>query len=222
MNILKNTNQKYLLQNNIQLKDILQYDKVFCDIVNNKLVQYYNVSCSFDIETSSWYDSDNKKTACMYIWMFAISDKYIITGRTWKEFIQLMDMLNKYLSLSSNRRLVIYVHNLAYEFQFIRKYFKWDEVAKSCARKIISTAKKYDIPLEFNFGSVRRGMQILGDEYRFAYPYDKFWEMVKKYNCKVLIGLDAHAPTDLSNPNNDAGYKKAKELGLELLQKLEF
>ena len=111
---------------------------------------------------------------------------------------------------------------VAHPDYYMGSYFKWDEVAKSCARKIISTAKKYDIPLEFNFGSVRRGMQILGDEYRFAYPYDKFWEMVKKYNCKVLIGLDAHAPTDLSNPNNDAGYKKAKELGLELLQKLEF
>ena len=174
MNILKNTNQKYLVQNNIQLKDILQYDKVFCDIVNNKLVQYYNVSCSFDIETSSWYDSDNKKTACMYIWMFAIADKYIITGRTWKEFIQLIDMLNKYLSLSSNRRLVIYVHNLAYEFQFIRKYFKWDEVFALDIRKPIR--------------AVSGGLEFRCSYLLSGYSLSKLADNLVSHNIKKMVG----------------------------------
>jgi histidinol-phosphatase (PHP family) len=111
---------------------------------------------------------------------------------------------------------------IAHPDYYMGSYLKWDRVAKSCAKKIIRTAKKLDIPLEFNFGSIRKGKQIIGDEYRFGYPYDKFWEMVKKAKCKVVFGLDAHAPTDLSNLNNDAGYKMAKELGLEPLQKLDF
>ena len=41
------------------------------------------------------------------------------------------------------------------------------------------------------------------------------WKMAKKAGCKVIFGLDAHAPTDITNQNNDAGYKLAKELGLE-------
>ena len=32
------------------------------------------------------------------------------------------------LDLSENRRLIVYVHNLPYEWQFIRKHFSWDKV----------------------------------------------------------------------------------------------
>ena len=37
-------------------------------------------------------------------------------------------MVQKILSLNENRRLVVYVHNLPYELQSIRKHFDWDEV----------------------------------------------------------------------------------------------
>lgn len=90
----------------------------------------------------------------------------------------------------------------------------------SLVEKICKAAKKYDVILEFNFGSVRRGKKLIGNEYRFAYPYHKFWEIAKKYKCKTMIGIDAHAPSDISTANNDGGYEMFKELGLELDQKL--
>ena len=56
---------------------------------------YYNLPCSFDIETSSvrQYDGVNvdkntdygRKLAFMYIWQFAIRD-FVIIGRTWEQF----------------------------------------------------------------------------------------------------------------------------------------
>ncbi|MDD6302339.1 MAG: histidinol-phosphatase [Bacillales bacterium] len=104
---------------------------------------------------------------------------------------------------------------------FMGSYVKWDYTCQKCSRMIIKASKKYDVPLEFNFGGVRRGKKIYGDEYRFPYPYDKFWKMVKKYRCKIILGLDAHAPLDLSSLNNDAGYKMIKELNLEFVNKLE-
>ena len=101
-------------------------------------------------------------------------------------------------------------------------YKKWNKTCQICAKKICAAAKKYDVVLEFNFGSVRRGKRLIGEEYRFAYPYDKFWEIAKKYKCKVMIGIDAHSPSDISTLNNDGGYEMAKELGLELTQKITF
>ena len=37
-----------------------------------------------------------------------------------------------------------------------------------------------------------------------------------------MIGIDAHSPSDISTLNNDGGYEMAKELGLELTQKITF
>ena len=104
---------------------------------DNKRVEYYNVPAGFDIEVSSFYQGEKKpenKRGIMYIWQFGIFN-LVTTGRTWKEFEVLISMLQKILSLGENRRLVVYVHNLPYEFQFIRKHFDWDEVFILTERK---------------------------------------------------------------------------------------
>lgn len=89
-------------------------------------VEYINLPVSFDIEVSSFV-CDGRKTACMYVWMIAVNDK-VVVGRTWDEFIDLMEYIASELGLTPRKRLVIYVHNLAYEFQFIRKRFLWNKV----------------------------------------------------------------------------------------------
>ena len=104
---------------------------------DNKRVEYYNVPAGFDIEVSSFYQGEKKpenKRGIMYIWQFGIFNLVTI-GRTWKEFEVLISMVQKILSLDENRRLVVYVHNLPYEFQFIRKHFDWEEVFILTERK---------------------------------------------------------------------------------------
>lgn len=111
---------------------------------------------------------------------------------------------------------------VAHPDYYMGSYLKWDRTAIRCAKMICRTAKRKKIPLEYNFGSIRSGMKILGDEYRFSYPYDNFWKIAKKYNCKIILGLDCHRPQDFTHPNNDLGYKKVKELDLQPIQKLDF
>ena len=85
----------------------------------NKRKEYYNIPAAFDIEVSSFYYNE-KKCASMYIWQFGVGD--IITyGRTWDQFTTFIHMISKILCLNTDRRLIVYVHNLSYEFQFIRK-----------------------------------------------------------------------------------------------------
>lgn len=88
--------------------------------------EVYNVPAAFDIETSSFYE-DGKKRACMYIWMLGING-LCITGRTWEEFIAVCDTLTDRLGLGDSRQLYVYVHNLEFEFQFIRHRFTWKKV----------------------------------------------------------------------------------------------
>ena len=106
-------------------------------IKNNKKVEFYNIEAGFDIETTSQKIGDDKR-AFMYVWQIGIGyQNRVFYGRTWLEFIDLCEQLSSYLELSENKRLVIYVHNLGYEFQFMRKYFEWLDVFSASERKPI-------------------------------------------------------------------------------------
>ena len=89
--------------------------------------RYINVPAAFDIETSSFRDPEGKKAACMYVWQFGLNGLVLI-GRTWAEYVAFIMTLSQELGLDQNRRLIVYVHNLEFEFQWIRKLFKWNKV----------------------------------------------------------------------------------------------
>ena len=143
----------------------------------NKKVKYFNVPCSFDIETSSFYSGqpENKKVAIMYEWTFGIYGLVII-GRTWEEFKTMIHTLSGALLLHNEKRLVIYVHNLSYEFQFMRKWFNWEKVFSIDNRKPIYALT--DTGVEFRCSYLLSGYSLakLGDELR-------------TYNIKKLVGF---------------------------------
>lgn len=103
-----------------------------------KSIEYLNLVSGFDIETTSTY-VNNEKFAFMYLRGFGIGENadFFVYGRTWEEFKDLINFLSNELNLSLERRLVVYIHNLGYEFQFMRKYFQWVEVFSVDERKPI-------------------------------------------------------------------------------------
>ena len=92
-------------------------------------IKYLEISCAFDIETTNIYkkdpggniDPDFRPYAFMYHWQFCINDE-VCFGRTWKEFQELLNQLSYRMSLHNKRRLVIWCHNLSFEFQFFRRF----------------------------------------------------------------------------------------------------
>lgn len=99
-------------------------------VTDNKKREYYNLPAGFDIETTSFYQGEKKpenKRGLMYVWQFGVWN-YVTKGRTWSEFINFITVLQQILGLGENRRLIVYVHNLPFEFQFMRKRFFWDKV----------------------------------------------------------------------------------------------
>lgn len=90
-------------------------------------LKYFNVPCAFDVEASSWINEIGEKCATMYMWSFGLFGAVMI-GRTWDEWEHVVNALRKVLDLNENKRLIIYVHNLAYDFQWIRKHHEWDKV----------------------------------------------------------------------------------------------
>ena len=130
----------------------------FTTVKNRRKVEYINLACGFDIETTSTV-IDGEKAAFMYIWMVGIGeDEPVYYGRTWEEFYKLCCDLKEKLGLNVNRRLVIYVHNLGYEFQFMRKYFKWVEVFAVAERKPIKAVIEQGI--EFRDSYILSGYSL--------------------------------------------------------------
>lgn len=107
-------------------------------------IHYYNCSCAFDIETTSFIDSNNEKSATMYVWMLGINGLCMI-GRTWEEFTDVINTVVEILDLDENNRVVIGIHNLGYEFQFIRHYFEWENVFSVDIRKPVYAITKNGI-----------------------------------------------------------------------------
>ena len=77
----------------------------------SRKIKYLNIPCAIDIETSSFYNEYGEKTAIMYIWQFGIFNDLIVYGRTWLEFLELLQVLQDFFRLSEKCRLLCFIHN---------------------------------------------------------------------------------------------------------------
>lgn len=95
--------------------------------------KYKDLFCAFDIETTNDMELEQ---AYMYIWQFQIEDQTII-GRTWMEFKEFLR--NCRMQLKQDEWLMIYVHNLSFEFTWLKGLYKFkpDEVFSIKSRKVL-------------------------------------------------------------------------------------
>ena len=156
--------------NNVEIPEI----KVF-NLSEKKVVSYLNVSCGFDIETTSTL-VNGEKFAFMYEWTFGINDeRFICYGRTWKDFVEFCEELQEYFLLDSTRILVVYIHNFSYEFQFMRKYFNWVNVFSVEERKPVRAL--CDLGIEFRDSYILSG-----------YSLEKLADNLVSHNIEKMVG----------------------------------
>lgn len=123
---------------------------------------YLNIPCAFDIETTSVYCPKRKtcktaakgrcpKSECpewiepyafMYCWQIAIGTEHVCFGRTWEELEYFFKEIEKYCD--KQKKLVFYVHNLGFEFQFLKSHFHVENVF----------ARKPRQPMKFTIGNM--------------------------------------------------------------------
>ena len=139
-----------------------------------KNIEYIELPCSFDIETSSFYNKNDEKTSIAYVWQLQIKENTII-GRTWKEFFDVIQILQKIFKITSKRVLTIYVHNLSYEFQFMRKWFDW--------KKVFAIKRRTPISALTNEGILFKCSYILS-----GYNLEKLAENLTQHKIQKLVG----------------------------------
>lgn len=95
---------------------------------------YIATPATFDIESTT-IDGE-KPEAFMYHWQFCLNGK-VCFGRTWEEWLEFMHNLGIALELAANKVLVIYVHNLAYEFMFVKDFLHLESLFARESHKVI-------------------------------------------------------------------------------------
>lgn len=84
---------------------------------------YVKAIVSYDIETTSFKEGETK-LANVYTHTLSV-DGVVTIHRTWTDFLNHLDLIIDKYEVDLTNRLVIYVHNLSYEFAFIKHYFDW-------------------------------------------------------------------------------------------------
>ena len=128
---------------------------------------------TFDIETTSYIFldgevlstseylslSEKEREECepgatMYIWQFGINDT-IYYGRTWDEFVSFLDLLEQ----NSKLQKKVFVHNLSFEFQFLRSVVKIKSVFSRISRKVMR-CKLEDYNITFQCSLYLSGVKL--------------------------------------------------------------
>lgn len=184
-----------ILSNEDFLSTLEREMHTFTIVRAKKKIKYYNIPTSFDIETSSFtVQSTGLKCSLTYEWTFGING-FLTAGRTWDEYINLINEVTYILGVNPKLRLIVYVHNLSYEFQFFRKIFDWDKVFSLEVRKPV-----YAITTD-------------GVEYRCSYKLSGYslatiGKNLQKYKVEKMVGdLDYSKIRHEKTPLTDKEWK---------------
>ena len=161
---------------------------------------YIGITTAFDIETTLL---DNRQTI-MYIWQWQFGEDVTVIGRTWEEFCDLQNRIKSVLP--SGKWLVVYVHNLSYEFQFLKGIYTFlpSDIFATSSRKIL----KADMHQCFEFrcsylltnmslGQFTKKMNVThkklsGEEFNYGvsrYPWSELTEQELEYCINDVWGL---------------------------------
>lgn len=111
---------------------------------------------------------------------------------------------------------------LAHPDLFLMGYKTFDLDAKTVSRRICEKAKECQIPLEINAGGMRKGLKNINGELLYLYPNAHFWDIASEVGNDVILGFDAHDPSDFNNAMYTQMLRFAKEHHLNVIDHFEF
>lgn len=85
---------------------------------------------------------------------------------------------------------------LAHPDLFMRRYRPFDENCRAAAHELCQACRAMGVPMEYNLHM----RHVFGSPVAAGYPCVPFFEIVLAERVPVLLGVDAHAPEELSDP----------------------
>lgn len=159
---------------------------------------YKDIYAAFDIETSN-YEYNGQIINFMYSWALQLDEEITIIGRRWEEFYNLKNWIAEILHGVS---IVVFCHNLKYEFQYLRPLgFGVNDVLAAERREVI---KCYSEPFEFRCSYKLTGVSLskltenvkhkkldgeIFDYSKTRFPWDELTPYELEYIQNDVIGL---------------------------------
>ncbi len=130
--------------------------------------------------------------------------------------IDTKEKLKSYTDLIVDGMDTGYFKILAHPDIFMTGYPIFDDFCESCSKRIIESAIKNHVIIEYNANGLRRGTRKYADgSIDYSYPNPHFFNLVSQYpNAKVIVSSDCHRPEDLYDEAMELCFKKLKELGI--------
>lgn len=122
----------------------MRYEYVSWDKFDPTPIEFYNNThskkrvsiigkdfMSLDTETSANDTDDNKKTlAWIYQWAFSYpkdsETRYLVYGRKPSQMVTALNKVRRVNELTSEKRIICFVHNLSYDYTFFHKFLEYD------------------------------------------------------------------------------------------------
>lgn len=180
--------------------DILQYVRPCrynAGRPKHNVKKYADIIATFDIESTNLPEI---KQAFMWHWQACV-DGLVCVGRTWEEYQSFLDGVDRWLP--EGLCFVQYVHNLGYEFQFLRAIhdFTADEVFCLTGRKVakceIGKRFEYRCSYVLTNMSLREFLKKMGVEHQkleldysaIRYPWTPITKEELDYCIVDVLGL---------------------------------
>ena len=179
-----------------------------------KKVYYRNMICAFDIETSKIIHNEELHSI-MYLWQFALTDtirnKIIVyMGRTWETYNIIVSAIN---DTCINDYVVVYVHNLSYELQFLSGLYTFENENVFCLKphtilKAVNGAIEYRCSMlhsnmsldKWSHNLKVKHAKLSGNDFDYSvtrYPWTPLTMKQIEYGYNDVVGLIECIQTEL-------------------------
>lgn len=121
--------------------------------------QYIDIVTAFDIETTRLRDIEQ---SVMYVWQWQFGPDCLVMGRTWESFHKLTELLTWWIktAFGPRARLVVWVHNLSFEFSFLKGIYNFRQEDVFCMeRRKIAKCTMLDT-FEFRCSYIHSNMSL--------------------------------------------------------------
>lgn len=182
---------------------------------NNKKVSYKDIICAFDIETTRIREIEQ---SIIYVWQMQLGLNYTIIGREWHEFTSLLKLISN--MLGDDEYICVFVHNLSYEFQFLRGIYDFQphEVFALKSRTVLKCSM-YD-HIEFRCSYLHSGLsldaftkkfnvqnlKLSGEDFnynKYRFPWTKLPETELQYCINDVLGLVQAITIEMEHDNDN-------------------
>lgn len=153
----------------------------------------------------------------MYVWQFAIDTDCVIIGRSWDDYRTFISLLEA--TMSEDERLVVYVHNLSYEINWLSAVFNFEDENVFCTgphkvlRAITGKIEYRCSMLHSNMSLAKwtenldvKHKKLSGEEYDYnivRYPWTDLKKEELHYQINDVLGVVECIKTEMLRDNDN-------------------